>query len=360
MSRTALLAIASLAFAWPALPAAASAAGSGPSAPGGVSRAADADAEGDAGQEPDETAGKDKGGKDKGATAKDKGGKDKGGKDKKPGKGNGKGNGKEPATPAPVLDGDSDGTPDDADKCPAEAEDRDRFEDSDGCPDPDNDGDKIPDTDDECPDKAENVDGMDDEDGCPEPPPKIQPIDASFELNNGAVVKGRVLRIVAVDEDEPDSKPVESDSFTVILEDESEWPTGWDNVLAMKSEKVKFTEAVDCYSEGSEMGESTVWECTLKHPTVVTLAETDARSKHLFIDSTLSRLDFKFAAEGLTCTGTGCEEILSTRVLPLYLYKLIAFETNDDESAAVASLQTRLRDLQTRQIKTATFKPVPK
>jgi len=100
----------------------------------------------------------------------------------------------------PDPDNDQDLAPDTADKCPNLAEDRDSFEDEDGCPDPDNDGDKIPDIQDECPfvagaadykgctadtydsdgdgikdagdkckDDAEDPDGYQDEDGCPDP-----------------------------------------------------------------------------------------------------------------------------------------------------------------------------------------------
>jgi OOP family OmpA-OmpF porin len=67
-----------------------------------------------------------------------------------------------------IGDRDGDGIKDDVDKCPAEAEDRDDFEDEDGCRDPDNDRDGIPDEDDECPNKAEDMDGWQDKDGCPE------------------------------------------------------------------------------------------------------------------------------------------------------------------------------------------------
>ena len=63
-------------------------------------------------------------------------------------------------------DGDSDGVVDRDDKCPTEAEDRDGFEDEDGCPEPDNDHDGIPDDDDECPDDPEEKGG--DRDGCPD------------------------------------------------------------------------------------------------------------------------------------------------------------------------------------------------
>jgi len=65
-------------------------------------------------------------------------------------------------------DRDGDGVPDDIDRCPDQAEDRDRFEDEDGCPDLDNDQDGIPDLLDQCPDLAEDFNGYEDEDGCPE------------------------------------------------------------------------------------------------------------------------------------------------------------------------------------------------
>ncbi|HET9627602.1 MAG TPA: OmpA family protein [Kofleriaceae bacterium] len=69
----------------------------------------------------------------------------------------------------PDLDNDGDGIPDTADKCPNEPEDRDGFEDEDGCPDPDNDKDGILDTADKCPNEPEDKDGFEDEDGCPDP-----------------------------------------------------------------------------------------------------------------------------------------------------------------------------------------------
>jgi len=67
-----------------------------------------------------------------------------------------------------VGDRDKDGIPDDDDGCPDAAEDKDGFEDRDGCPDLDNDGDGILDVDDACPLVKEDYDGDRDEDGCPE------------------------------------------------------------------------------------------------------------------------------------------------------------------------------------------------
>ncbi len=65
-------------------------------------------------------------------------------------------------------DKDRDGVPDNVDQCPTDPEDRDGYQDSDGCPDPDNDQDTILDKDDKCPDKAEDPDGFEDTDGCPD------------------------------------------------------------------------------------------------------------------------------------------------------------------------------------------------
>ncbi|MBK6693448.1 MAG: OmpA family protein [Myxococcales bacterium] len=67
-----------------------------------------------------------------------------------------------------IGDRDGDGIKDDEDKCPDDPEDRDGFQDEDGCPDPDNDNDGILDVDDRCPNEPEDRDGDEDEDGCPE------------------------------------------------------------------------------------------------------------------------------------------------------------------------------------------------
>lgn len=64
-------------------------------------------------------------------------------------------------------DPDRDGISNQRDLCPRQREDRDGFEDMDGCPD-DNDGDGIADALDQCPGKAEHRNGFEDEDGCPE------------------------------------------------------------------------------------------------------------------------------------------------------------------------------------------------
>ncbi len=66
-------------------------------------------------------------------------------------------------------DRDGDGIADSIDKCPDDPEDKDGWQDEDGCPDPDNDGDGILDGRDKCPNDAEDKDGWQDDDGCPDP-----------------------------------------------------------------------------------------------------------------------------------------------------------------------------------------------
>ena len=69
----------------------------------------------------------------------------------------------------PDTDNDEDGVPDGADRCPGAPEDRDGVDDADGCPDTDNDGDGVADAEDKCPREPEDKDGFEDADGCSEP-----------------------------------------------------------------------------------------------------------------------------------------------------------------------------------------------
>jgi outer membrane protein OmpA-like peptidoglycan-associated protein len=68
----------------------------------------------------------------------------------------------------PGTDKDGDGIVDALDKCPEVPEDDDEWQDEDGCPDPDNDEDGILDANDKCPYDPEDKDGYEDIDGCPE------------------------------------------------------------------------------------------------------------------------------------------------------------------------------------------------
>jgi outer membrane protein OmpA-like peptidoglycan-associated protein len=62
-----------------------------------------------------------------------------------------------------AKDSDGDGIPDDIDRCPLDPEDKDGFQDEDGCPDADNDGDGIVDKADACPNEAGTLENR----GCP-------------------------------------------------------------------------------------------------------------------------------------------------------------------------------------------------
>ncbi|MCB9671905.1 MAG: hypothetical protein H6736_19655 [Alphaproteobacteria bacterium] len=74
------------------------------------------------------------------------------------------------SSPALAGDKDGDGVPNKTDQCKEEPEDKDGFEDEDGCPDLDNDKDGIPDEQDQkCRNEPEDKDGFEDEDGCPDP-----------------------------------------------------------------------------------------------------------------------------------------------------------------------------------------------
>ncbi len=71
---------------------------------------------------------------------------------------------KKPPPPPKEKDTDGDGIIDKLDKCPLEPEDKDGFQDEDGCPDPDNDQDGILDGEDKCP----NEPGPKENGGCPD------------------------------------------------------------------------------------------------------------------------------------------------------------------------------------------------
>ncbi len=276
-------------------------------------------------------------------------------KAKKPKKGKkGKAEAEPETPPPPPPDGDGDGVIDADDTCPEEAEDQDGFEDEDGCPDPDNDADGVADVDDSCPDEAENVDGWDDADGCPESAPAIKPFMIDATLMDGTTIKGKVIRIVAIDEDDAASEPSEPTKLTVIVDDDAEFETDWTNIKSMTSEKVNFTEAVDCYSEGvQELGEAPTWECTLKHPTVVKLGTSEHKGTHRVLDRKMHRLDLKI--DELTCTGDSCAAIEAARGVSWYLYRMLGFEKSEEENEAVAKLQKDLREMQKMQVKKATL-----
>ena len=102
--------------------------------------------------------------------------------------------------PAKRGDRDGDGIADDVDKCPAQAEDKDGFEDADGCPDPDNDQDGVADGDDKCPTEAGPVENA----GCPKKYEHIVVTEQKIELKqkiffetNKAVIMSRSFGLLA-------------------------------------------------------------------------------------------------------------------------------------------------------------------
>jgi hypothetical protein len=267
--------------------------------------------------------------------------------------------GKNNAPPPPPPDADGDGIPDESDECVDQAEDIDMFEDEDGCPDPDNDGDGITDDVDDCPNEAENIDGWTDEDGCPEPPPVIAPMSIKATLNDGTTIAGTLIRITAVDEDDPKSQPHEPTQFEVMVNDSDMFNTEWSNIRSLKAEKKKIrTDDFNCYSEGSpSIGEDNFWECTLDYPVRVTLANTDYRGIHRISDSKQHRMDLQI--DNLECSGPSCETIKASRTLSLYLYRMIAIKQLEDEFEAVKSLQEQLRAMHPSQLKVLTLSPLP-
>jgi OmpA-OmpF porin, OOP family len=115
----------------------------------------------------------------------------------------------------PDLDNDADGVPDLRDKCPNEAEDKDGFQDEDGCPDLDNDADGIPDGRDRCPNEAEDRDGFQDEDGCPDPDNDNDGVlDARDKCPNEPETKNNYQD----DDGCPDEVPAAVKKFTGVIE----------------------------------------------------------------------------------------------------------------------------------------------
>ncbi len=96
----------------------------------------------------------------------------------------------------PDNDNDGDGFADGQDPCPMKAEDRDNYQDQDGCPDEDNDGDNIPDAKDNCVNAAETYNSYADNDGCPDLAPKFIRIEGNKILQSSKVgFEGRSTRL---------------------------------------------------------------------------------------------------------------------------------------------------------------------
>jgi outer membrane protein OmpA-like peptidoglycan-associated protein len=80
-------------------------------------------------------------------------------------------------------DDDKDGIADAVDECRTDPEDPDGFEDDNGCPDPDNDQDTVLDADDQCPIEQETLNGFEDENGCPDERPAVVVTTTAVEIN---------------------------------------------------------------------------------------------------------------------------------------------------------------------------------
>jgi outer membrane protein OmpA-like peptidoglycan-associated protein len=90
--------------------------------------------------------------------------------------------GETPVVAGPPPDTDKDGLLDKADKCPDRPEDKDSFEDTDGCPEIDNDNDRVLDVADKCPTENENLNGYADDDGCVDSvPPDVDSLRGTIE-----------------------------------------------------------------------------------------------------------------------------------------------------------------------------------
>ncbi|MBA2540181.1 MAG: hypothetical protein H0V17_11140, partial [Deltaproteobacteria bacterium] len=84
--------------------------------------------------------------------------------------------------PEKLADRDDDGIPDEKDNCGDRPEDKDGFEDADGCPDIDNDLDRVLDVADKCATVPEAYNGFADDDGCPDTvPPELDVLRGTIE-----------------------------------------------------------------------------------------------------------------------------------------------------------------------------------
>ncbi len=110
----------------------------------------------------------------------------------------------EDADGCPDIDNDQDGRYDEFDQCPNDPEDIDGYEDADGCPDLDNDQDGVLDTLDDCPLDPEDIDGDADDDGCPEEDSLVVLTadrieireQINFELNSSTITGALSFRIL--------------------------------------------------------------------------------------------------------------------------------------------------------------------
>jgi len=115
----------------------------------------------------------------------------------------------------PDNDNDNDGIADADDKCPMEPEDKDGFQDDDGCPDLDNDADGVADADDKCPNDPEDKDGFEDENGCPDPD---NDQDGVLDANDKCPAEQETKNGYQDDDGCPDEIPAQVKKFTGVVQ----------------------------------------------------------------------------------------------------------------------------------------------
>jgi len=124
------------------------------------------------------------------------------------------------------YDADQDGIEDSKDECAELAEDRDGFQDGDGCPDFDNDDDGVGDATDKCPTEKEDVDEFEDDDGCLDPDddhdgipdvsdacPREAGPDSTDPKRKGCPLRDRDMDGVYDPDDKCPKKPEDRDGF---------------------------------------------------------------------------------------------------------------------------------------------------
>lgn len=130
----------------------------------------------------------------------------------------------------PDLDNDQDTVLDIVDRCPMDPEDFDKFEDADGCLDPDNDRDTILDAQDKCPLEPEDLDEFEDEDGCPDPDNDRDTIPDIKDLcpNEPEIING-----IADNDGCPDSESVRVVGDKIELDQKIHFWTNSDRIRGM-------------------------------------------------------------------------------------------------------------------------------
>ncbi len=122
----------------------------------------------------------------------------------------------------PDADNDGDGIPDAKDACRQTKEDKDGFQDEDGCPDLDNDGDSVPDASDPCPDQAEDKDGFLDDDGCPD---LDNDSDGILDAADACALEAETVNGIRDEDGCPDTEDLHVNGDHIVLDERVEFAT---------------------------------------------------------------------------------------------------------------------------------------